>query len=211
VFEAAEKDMTEAIEAMEKALEVLGEIGQDQKKAELLTVNSNMKNFMSNWGKGSLLKLKTTLKSAFQAASAHLTLKQRSTFDSFIQAPFTGTYTSQSGEIVGILKNMKDTFEANLEQAKSNTKFASRSISVEGINIDSRVFFSYFKMSNGGEHGRVVIIQFGSFILQSYNFETLTANMASMNWSFSNKVKHLFVRVGIIFNTWSHADNNSPA
>merc|ERR1719201_1176827 len=37
---------------------------------------------------------------------------------SFLQAPFTGNYNSQSGEIVGVLKNMNDTFTANLKSAR---------------------------------------------------------------------------------------------
>jgi len=38
--------------------------------------------------------------------------------NSFLQqAPFTGTYSAQSGEVVGILKDMKDTFTRNLNQA----------------------------------------------------------------------------------------------
>merc|ERR1719353_2578639 len=37
---------------------------------------------------------------------------------SFLQAPFTGNYNSQSGEIVGVLKNMNDTFTANLANAR---------------------------------------------------------------------------------------------
>merc|ERR1719271_525257 len=37
---------------------------------------------------------------------------------SFVQAPFTGNYNSQSGEIVGVLKNMNDTFTANLANAR---------------------------------------------------------------------------------------------
>jgi len=85
-----------------------------------------------------------------------------------------------------------------------------RSISVEGINIDCCVFFGNLEMCDSSEHCRVVIVQFRGFVLQSNNFETLTANMASMNWSFSNEVKHLFVRMRIIFNTRSHANNNSP-
>lgn len=124
-FDSEEKDMKEAIEAMDKAIEVLGEIGADQEKTEnLLSMHSNVRNFMSSMGKASLLKLKSTLKSAFQAASVHLTSKQKSALDSFIQAPFTGTYTSQSGEILGILKNMKETFTANLEQAEATEKAA---------------------------------------------------------------------------------------
>merc|ERR1719421_1145492 len=56
--------------------------------------------------------------SAFEAASALLNAKQRRTLTSFIQAPFTGAYQSQSGEIVGILKSMHDTFKANLADAR---------------------------------------------------------------------------------------------
>merc|ERR1719235_2942547 len=37
---------------------------------------------------------------------------------SFLQAPFTGNYNAQSGEIVGVLKNMNDTFTANLANAR---------------------------------------------------------------------------------------------
>merc|ERR1719265_995718 len=55
---------------------------------------------------------------AFEAASALLGPKQRRTLTSFIQAPFTGAYQSQSGEIVGILKNMRDTFKANLADSR---------------------------------------------------------------------------------------------
>jgi len=127
-FKAEEEDMKSAIDAMEKALEVLSSIGSDQKATELLTVHS-AKNFMGNLGKNSLLKLRSTLKTAMMAASehsasVHLTQKLTSAFQSFMQAPFTGDYQSQSGEIVGILKNMKDTFEANLEQAQSSEKKA---------------------------------------------------------------------------------------
>jgi len=34
-----------------------------------------------------------------------------------LQAPFTGTYTSQSAQVMGIIKSMRDTFEKNLEDA----------------------------------------------------------------------------------------------
>jgi len=35
-----------------------------------------------------------------------------------LQAPFTGTYSAQSGEVVGILKDMRGTFTRNLNQAR---------------------------------------------------------------------------------------------
>jgi hypothetical protein len=57
------------------------------------------------------------MKAALRAASVFLTGTQRSQVSAFVQAPFTGNYNSQSGEIVGVLKNMLDTFKSNLESA----------------------------------------------------------------------------------------------
>merc|ERR1719316_1310136 len=55
-------------------------------------------------------------KRALRAASVFLTSSQRKAVTSFLQAP--GNYNSQSGEITGILKNMNDTFTANLATAR---------------------------------------------------------------------------------------------
>merc|ERR1739848_964125 len=63
------------------------------------------------------LSLKSSVQTALSAAEAFMTPKQHQVVASFMQAPFTGTYTAQSGEIVGILKNMKATFAANLKTA----------------------------------------------------------------------------------------------
>merc|ERR1719331_3156453 len=60
------------------------------------------------------------MKKALRAASVFLSGKQRATLHSFLQAPFTGNYNSQSGEIVGVIKNMLDTFKANLESTRAN-------------------------------------------------------------------------------------------
>merc|ERR1719502_1787085 len=48
--------------------------------------------------------------------------KQRRVASAFVQGPFTGTYTSQSGEIMGIIKNMRDTFKTNLADARTTEK-----------------------------------------------------------------------------------------
>merc|ERR1719504_317754 len=77
--------------------------------------------------KASLLKMKSSVKDALAAASVFLSAKQRQTLTSFIQAPFTGTYQSQSGEIVGILKNMRDTFKSNLASARASESAAAES------------------------------------------------------------------------------------
>jgi chromosome segregation ATPase len=63
-------------------------------------------------------KLDDHMKDALRAASVFLDDKQRGMVSSLLQAPFTGNYNSQSGEIVGVLKNMNDTFTANLANAQ---------------------------------------------------------------------------------------------
>jgi len=60
----------------------------------------------------------------FVAASATVSKKDLRQLDSFLQAPFTGVYTSQSSTVVGILKNMRETFSTNLEQAKTTEEAA---------------------------------------------------------------------------------------
>merc|ERR1719326_425465 len=63
-------------------------------------------------------ELSEETKRALKAASVFLSPAQRQTITGFIQAPFTGEYSAQSGEIVGILKNMRDTFKADLATAR---------------------------------------------------------------------------------------------
>merc|ERR1719487_1428002 len=102
---------------MDQAIEVLAAVGADQTQS-LMAVK---KSFMGN---KKMLKLKASVKDAMSAVSVLLTQKQRRSLQSFLQAPFTGDYTSQSGEIVGILKNMVDTFKQNLASARSAEKAA---------------------------------------------------------------------------------------
>merc|ERR1719313_1397581 len=68
--------------------------------------------------KKSVVKKLDNLKEALRSATVFLNDKQRSMVSSFLQAPFTGNYNAQSGEIVGVLKNMNDTFTANLANAR---------------------------------------------------------------------------------------------
>ena len=57
------------------------------------------------------------MKKALRAASLFLTPAQRTSMRSFLP-PFTGNYNAQSGEIVGVLKSMNDTFSQNLLNAR---------------------------------------------------------------------------------------------
>eukprot|EP00929_Paragymnodinium_shiwhaense_P117634 TRINITY_DN884_c0_g2_i2.p1 TRINITY_DN884_c0_g2~~TRINITY_DN884_c0_g2_i2.p1 ORF type:complete len:896 (-),score=366.43 TRINITY_DN884_c0_g2_i2:118-2688(-) len=119
-FVAFEADSTGAIGQMGEAITTLSEIGADQ------TMGSDAahEQFMAGHPAG-LLKLKSSVKQALLAASAFTSKKQVTVLESFIQQPsFTGAYSSQSGEVVGILRDMKKTFENNLETAVATEKAA---------------------------------------------------------------------------------------
>merc|ERR1719223_485932 len=67
----------------------------------------------------SLLKLRANVKQALVAARTFVTPQQRQKALAFIQSPFAGSYSSQSGEVFGILSTMKETFEENLKAAQA--------------------------------------------------------------------------------------------
>mmetsp|Transcript_31663 Transcript_31663/g.73951 ORF Transcript_31663/g.73951 Transcript_31663/m.73951 type:complete len:760 (+) Transcript_31663:45-2324(+) len=115
-FQAEESDLTQAIDQMKQAIEILDAIGADQ----TLQSSADHKKFMANYG-NSLMRLRSSMKQALLAAKTFLRPGQQHLVDAFLQqrVPFTGTYTAQSANIVGILKQMRDTFEANLESARS--------------------------------------------------------------------------------------------
>merc|ERR1719191_2143658 len=123
-FKDQETDLKAAIDSLDQAVDTLSAIGADMTAAGADRVSgADTGSFLkkdARFSKASMkmLGLKTTMKNAFEAASALMSAKQRKTLTSFIQAPFTGAYQSQSGEIVGILKSMRDTFKANLADAQ---------------------------------------------------------------------------------------------
>merc|ERR1719443_1254408 len=112
-FVAEESDLKAAISSMDQAIDTLSAIGADQTAALM-----SLKGTVSK-KKASLLKLSTSTVEALKAASVFLHGQDRQKLTAFIQAPFTGEYQSQSGEIVGILKNMRDTFKSNLASAQA--------------------------------------------------------------------------------------------
>jgi len=117
-FNAEKADMEAAIKQMDNALETLSAVGADQTAgASLAAVKSHRGQFLGQESAGRTLS--EAQKRDLKAAAVFLSPAQRQTITGFIQAkaPFTGTYTAQSGEIVGILKNMRDTFKANLATA----------------------------------------------------------------------------------------------
>jgi chromosome segregation ATPase len=116
-FEAEKADLEKAIAQMTQAMNILGAVGADQTQSS----GEDHAKFMAGFGKkksASFLGLDTDVKRALQAASSLLPPEQRPAVDSFIQAPFTGSYSSQSAGVMGILKSMRETFESNLQSAE---------------------------------------------------------------------------------------------
>merc|ERR1719440_1138120 len=117
--------MEAAIEQMNQAIDTLSAIGADQ------TALVSKHQFLSREAKqAALLKVQSSVQNTVKAAALFLPQKQQKALSAFIQAPFTGTYTSQSGEIVGILKNMRDTFKSNLASAIASEKSSLESYTV---------------------------------------------------------------------------------
>jgi hypothetical protein len=117
-FVAEEADMKQAISQMNDAIETLSEVGADQTLGNAAADHEKM---MAGF---SALAVNSKVKQALSAVSVFLNPQQTKNVQSFLQAraPFTGSYTSQSGAIVGTLKSMRDTFKENLATAQSTEK-----------------------------------------------------------------------------------------
>mmetsp|Transcript_32363 Transcript_32363/g.71749 ORF Transcript_32363/g.71749 Transcript_32363/m.71749 type:complete len:693 (-) Transcript_32363:45-2123(-) len=115
-FNAEEKDLLESIQALKAAITVLSK----HHGGALLQA-----------GRGSVLSIAATLqhelKTHAKLLEGVLTRSERRKLEAFIQAPedyldstptFKQAYSPQSGEIFGILNQMKDTFELNLSDAQ---------------------------------------------------------------------------------------------
>jgi len=112
------KDDLEAnIPLLAQAIQVLGEIGADQ----TLETSAAHEQFMGGFNESeALVSLESKVRTALLAAKALLKpgdQKQQRRLSALLQAPLGTTYETQSGEIVGILREMKETFEENLAEA----------------------------------------------------------------------------------------------
>jgi chromosome segregation ATPase len=113
-YTAFKDDSENALDAMKDAIRTLAEVGADQ--TSLLAEDSRPRS-------ASFLAT-NKVKTALSLAATFLPPQAQATMQSFVQAPFTGSYSAQSGQVVGILKNMRDTFEENLASATSAEKAA---------------------------------------------------------------------------------------
>jgi len=116
-FNAEEKDLLGSISALKSAVTVLGK----HHDASLLQMPGHYS--------GVATALQTTMQKHSNLLQGVLTHKQRRAVVSFIQSPqdyfdaeptFKQSYAPQSGEIFGILKQMKETFETNLADTQKD-------------------------------------------------------------------------------------------
>jgi len=106
-WKALDADLDSAITQTVDAIKVLAEIGNDQTMGNAAADHEKfMAGYEGRYGYGNsaLLSLKATVKQALLLASS-VSTQHKKVLESFLQAPFTGTYTSQSAEVVGILKD----------------------------------------------------------------------------------------------------------
>lgn len=115
-FVALDADLTAALDQLARALQTLSAIGADQ---TLQTATDHDK-FMAKYQPAMLLRLRQNVKQALVAAGAFVQKEKLQKAESLLQAPFTGTYTAQAGEVVGILKDLEDTFKENLDTARTS-------------------------------------------------------------------------------------------
>merc|ERR1719482_1658401 len=121
-FLKEEADLVAGISQLDRAIDLLSAVGADQTVTGDVDSELAAPQFLkvkSMVGKVSLKKLDEPTKAALRAASVFLTGKERAKLSTFLQAPFTGNYGAQLGEIVGVLKQMNDTFTDNLATARS--------------------------------------------------------------------------------------------
>jgi chromosome segregation ATPase len=119
-YEAMSNDSTTAIEQMEEAIKELASVGADQTAASA----ADHKTYMA--AQQSLLSVRSSVRRVMLAAKSSANSKQAAAVASFLAEPFTATYSSQAGEVVGILKNMVDTFTSNLESARVEEEQAEK-------------------------------------------------------------------------------------
>jgi len=129
-FIAQEKDLEQGILQMKQAIETLSKVGADQTES----TGADNKQFMAG-KKASLVSVQAQVQAALHAAVGMMSPEQQRSAAAFLQGPFTGTYTSQSAQVMGIIKSMRDTFKTNLEDArvteKTDSKFYNKFMKVK--------------------------------------------------------------------------------
>jgi len=103
-FDEKKKSLTSASTQMDQALQTLSAVGADQTAAK------------ARLKKTTLLSVKSAevVSQALAVAMVYMTPEQQKISSSFLQGN-PGAYSAQSGQVVGIIKDMQDTFKAELK------------------------------------------------------------------------------------------------
>jgi hypothetical protein len=119
-FIAEEKDLKAALASMKDAINTLTAIGADLTDDESRDDETHQRLTQGTTGgfmqRRSMMKLAVDVKQAMSAANSMEKHRKLSSVLSLIQRG--DVYGAQSGQVVGILKNMRDTFEENLKNAQ---------------------------------------------------------------------------------------------
>jgi hypothetical protein len=112
-FNQEEKDLLQSIQALKNAVTVLSK-HHEQSLLQASTESSEPLKNVATMLQHQLTKYKNTLAGTITPSESRIV-------EQFVQQPtFNQAYAPQSGEIFGILKNMKDTFEANLATSQKD-------------------------------------------------------------------------------------------
>jgi len=134
-YDLLKADLEAAMTKMDEAIKVLAAIGADQSLAK----GADHDKFMANYQPSLIVKVKSQVKKALTAAAAFVPHEKRHRVLQLIQAPFTGTYTTQSVEVIGILKDMYDTFDANLKEATTTEEKAKAAHDALVLELDTAI------------------------------------------------------------------------
>ena len=72
------------------------------------------------------------------------------------------------------------------------------------------IFLTNVEVGQSREHHSVIILLRTELILKAHNLEALATNLAPIDGALTHHIVNLFVRVGVIFDTRAHANDNTP-
>jgi len=122
-FNALEADLEAALEQVKSAIETLAEVNADQTDSDGA---ADFNKFMAKQPASALLQRKKA-NEALASIEVLVDPQHKTIVNSLLQAPFTGSYTSQSVQVMGIIKSMKDTFEERLASARKQEALDKKS------------------------------------------------------------------------------------
>lgn len=137
-FEEAEKEMTQAVTALQNAIDTLDTATKDHKSGTLLAVRASLKGASANGGMAQLVERQASLKQAVKFGDQFLSKADATFLRRMLlgevpevdwkklnrKATFKMAYKARSFKIQGVLKKMHQTFSSNLADARTKEKDA---------------------------------------------------------------------------------------